>query len=311
MRLVILAGLALGCSQSPEEVSGQLVTNEVPPPLSLSLTASGPQVAGQPIDYIVTNAQAGQAVQLGVSLSMAPGATCPAPLSPVCLDLDGNIILLGAATADAAGVATFSVNIPATAPLTTVHLQAGSVGPTGVDTSNVYSAPILASSGGTCTLDFDGIYSTTGDGGDPTTGYSSTGIVFTQTSGFGLVGGDANGDPGNWSDDPAGTVPDVAWGCWDFGSEENTISFPVSTSDVSFDLLRTAGSASVELTADAYLAGALVDTVTVTLTDGVLERTQVSFGSQSVDEVVTYISGAAHFAYAIDNLSYTNPFPCP
>jgi hypothetical protein len=171
LRLLPIALVALACSTSEDEVSGQFPTDQVPPALSMGLTANGPQVAGQPITYVVTNAQPGENVVLGVSLVLSAGATCPGPLSPLCLDLGGNITLLGTSTADASGTATFSLTIPASAPLATVHLQAGSVGPAGPDTSNVFSAPILASSGGTCTLNFDDAYTVTGEGGDPGVGY--------------------------------------------------------------------------------------------------------------------------------------------
>ncbi len=157
----------------------------------------------------------------------------------------------------------------------------------------------------TCLVDFDAAYAAYGSSANPTRYYGAYGLTFTMARGYGLIGGDAYGDPGNWSE--AGSIPDPAWGHWDFASDINTLSFSSPVTNVAFDLQRTAaGNVTVSVT--SYLSGALVATTSVSLTSG--SPVQTVYLAGSIDEVRTTITGSS-FAYSMDNLEYDSAMACP
>jgi hypothetical protein len=159
----------------------------------------------------------------------------------------------------------------------------------------------------TCFLNFTNAYTTTGYGTNPTTFYGAYGLTFSMSSGYGLVGGDAYGDPGNWSD--VNTVPNPAWGLWDFGSNINKLTFSAAASNVSFTLERTAGGSDITVTVEGYLSGALVGSTTMRLTGATSIQTMTI--PWTVDRLDHYLSAGNGFAYAIDDLEYDTTATCP
>lgn len=114
-------------------------------------------------------------------------------------------------------------------------------------------------------------------------------------------------DPGNWSD--VDTVPDAAWGLWDFDSDVNTLAFASEASNVSFTLLRTAGGDDITVVVNAYLAGSPVGSTSVRLV-GSSSATSLTL-PWTLDEVEHYLTPGSGFAYAIDDLSYEMAGDCP
>ena len=157
----------------------------------------------------------------------------------------------------------------------------------------------------TCLVDFSAAYTRYGNAANPTLYYSAYGLTFRMDSGYGLIGGDAYGDPGNWSE--AGSIPDAAWGGWDFGSAVNTLVFASPVNNVTFDLARTAAG-DVTVSVASYLSGVLASTTSVRLVSS--SSVQTVWLSGSIDEVRTTIT-AGGFAYAMDNLEYDGSGVCP
>jgi hypothetical protein len=48
-----------------------------------------------------------------------------------------------------------------------------------------------------CVVMFDDAWSANGSGSDPTADYGPYGVDFDNTNGYGCIGGEGNGDPGN------------------------------------------------------------------------------------------------------------------
>ena len=158
----------------------------------------------------------------------------------------------------------------------------------------------------TCMVDFAAAYAAYGAAANPGSYYGAYGLSFSMGSGYGLIGGDTNGDPGNWSD--GGTVPDEAWGLWDFGSSTNTLTFSTAVTNVVFDLARTAGASDITVAVNSYNGGSMVASTTYRLTGG--SSVQTVWLGGSVDKIETYITGSG-YAYAIDNLEYDGTGTCP
>ncbi len=161
------------------------------------------------------------------------------------------------------------------------------------------------SSACTCLVDFNDAYTTYGSRANPTLYYGAYGLTFTMDSGYGLIGGDAYGDPGNWSE--SGSIPDPAWGGWDFGSAVNTLDFSSPVTNVAFDMARTAAG-DVTVSVRSYLSGTLVTATSVSLTSA--SSVQTVWLTGSIDSVETTITGSS-FAYAMDNLEYDGSGSCP
>jgi hypothetical protein len=157
----------------------------------------------------------------------------------------------------------------------------------------------------TCLADFDAAYAAYGSYANPTLYYGAYGLTFTHARGYGLIGGDMYGDPGNWSE--SGSIPDPAWGHWDFGADINTLAFASTVTSVAFDLQRTAaGNVTVSVT--SYLSGAVVGTTSVSLTTG--SPVQTVYLAGSIDTIKT-TGTAGGFAYSLDNLEYSGAMACP
>ena len=153
--------------------------------------------------------------------------------------------------------------------------------------------PVSAS----CLLDFEAAYDNHG-GGNPGLEYGSYGLTFEMDRGAGLIGGDAHGDPGNWSHN--NSVPDAAWGLHDFGNEENTLRFDFEVDALEFDIRNGPPPNDVgDVTVDVYLGGQLVETRVFTLPGPITAQFE-----GPLDEVVTYLSAGTAFAYIIDDVRY-------
>lgn len=83
----------------------------LPPPPSLEVHAPA-LVAGELVELSVSGAPPGARVNLGLAGRLVPGGLCPAALAPTCLDLGPPAQALGAAVADAVGVARWSWQVP-------------------------------------------------------------------------------------------------------------------------------------------------------------------------------------------------------
>jgi hypothetical protein len=127
------------------------------PPLDLDCTLFAP---ASPFRCTVTGATPGQTVYLAGG---TPGRTCPPALGGACLQLRAPVVL-GAAVADSAGVATFLRTLPATVPQgLTLAAQAAVLGPAAVSPAHqgtVYPALWLDGGAGqaeACLLAGDGL----------------------------------------------------------------------------------------------------------------------------------------------------------
>lgn len=79
---------------------------------------------GQPADLTVTGANPAERVYFIYSTAGTGSGPCPPALGGLCLDLRLPVMQLGSAVADGGGTAVITIEIPAQAPLITVHTQA-------------------------------------------------------------------------------------------------------------------------------------------------------------------------------------------
>lgn len=135
-RLSTRIPLALvGCAEAPEAQlqdaaawNTDLQTQMAPPPVELDLFVLGDAVAGSSFDVTVTGALPGETVTLIRTDGDVGDGPCIAALGGQCLDVEGPFTVMDTAVADAAGVATFTVSIPAAATIGNENLFfAGSI----------------------------------------------------------------------------------------------------------------------------------------------------------------------------------------
>ncbi len=153
-----------------------------------------------------------------------------------------------------------------------------------------------------CYIDFAAGWASTGEHADPTTYYGSWGVTFVGD--YGLIGGDANADPGNWDN------VNEAWGIWSDGFAGSStlprqILFAAPAANVSFQIQR--GFDDFTATVEGYRGGQLVETFAPSLAGGYDAET-VTF-TKNIDEI--QISTASPLAYIIDDLAYEGFFSCP
>lgn len=161
----------------------------------------------------------------------------------------------------------------------------------------------------TCTIGFDDAYAIYGDAADPTLYYSPYGVQFTMTSGYGLIGGQANGDSSHWTDDPA-AIPDAAWGCWDdTNSEVNTIAFASPASNVTATVYAGNSGSPQTLIVEGFYQGTSIGW-TPYLLDYAGPISQVISVPGPVDSIQFNIQSGS-FAYSIDNVQYDAALACP
>ena len=151
-----------------------------------------------------------------------------------------------------------------------------------------------------CLVDFESAYAEFG-GGDPTQAYGEFGLTFEMDAGAGLIGGDANGDVGNWSDDATSSVPTAAWGLYDFGDSTNRVQFDFRVDYLALDLRNgpVVPGVDAEITVEVYYAGVLQHAQVHTLPGPIT----VEFPGP-IDRLVSYISDGTAVSYIIDDLRY-------
>ncbi len=152
----------------------------------------------------------------------------------------------------------------------------------------------------TCSIWFDDAWSVLGAGGNPDTFYSPFGVNFDIGPGYGLNGGESDGDPGNWNIE--GTYGSAFWGIWS-GVQGVTFNSPVT--DVSLDMLR--GHDDYTITVEAFLGGGMVGAQTVNLV-GQYTSEPITFAGP-LDQIVLYDTGVS--GAGIDNLVYKGLPNCP
>jgi hypothetical protein len=148
MRLLPLIAL-FACTESLSPSAQQ------PPPLDLEVSTLVP---GARVTFTVRGAPPGEAVLIGRGTGLGPGP-CPPSLGGDCLDIL-NPVLVGAATADAQGVAVLRLTLPVTVPAGAVlHTQAAVLGAT-PDVSPAVSSTVIDD------LDGDGFVGAVSGGDD-------------------------------------------------------------------------------------------------------------------------------------------------
>jgi uncharacterized repeat protein (TIGR03806 family) len=127
----------------PFEAALQPSTRPSPPPGVPPVLSATDAYPGQPMTWTIEDLDPNETVYLGRSLGGLGSGPCPPIAGGACLDIANPVVLQGITTADASGVATFDLTVPATAPLgMSVAFQAMAIrGPGGADT--VKSNPIL------------------------------------------------------------------------------------------------------------------------------------------------------------------------
>ncbi len=152
MRTILVAALAMACApyvdsyQPPTASPSQDGTSLLPPPdadftYSLDICQPPLLIAGAPASWTVSGAQPGETVFLGLSEQWATQGISIPSMGGMNLHLV-NPLLVGTATADAAGVASFTLTVPLTAVGRIPYVQAAlRRGPGGAD--SVKSRAIL------------------------------------------------------------------------------------------------------------------------------------------------------------------------
>lgn len=193
-----------------------------PPPSSIGLTVT-PLVVGEEVTFTVTQAQPLSTVHLFRARAVQPGGFCPAPLSPVCMDLQGPVTRMFSMTTDAQGRARATLRLPAI----TVEQAAFQVAAAGGHTSNAVELPVVqdltwdptgappvdepvvltcsgtipAASSGVCDV-LPGVGAATllrGTVLTPTAVYEGGQVLIDATGEISCVGCDCSGTPG-WAD---------------------------------------------------------------------------------------------------------------
>ena len=293
MRPLVLLTL-VGCADDP---AGLPADHLAPPTFTLGGDAWLP--AGGSFDLAVTGAPPGVFVGYAASTGTSPPLYCPAAVG--CLDLSAPATLIGVTRSDAAGVASYSRAAPArTAPFRTWALQAAAIDGGQAHRSTVHRMTTLPAD--FCVSNLSWPWATLGDGGDPTDVLGAYGARLSAPSGHGLVGGDAEGDPGGWSDGRSVMTP--AW----VVVGEGSVQLDASTAMIGFTLGRAGGGSRVdlEITGTDHSNPAFLSTVSVTS-----DPVTVTFAGP-VDRIdVAQVGGDAP-AWSLDDLAWrTFGAPCP
>lgn len=125
-RLVSLALLGAACATAPDLSAdpSQGEAAPLPPPVgALNLRAPAVAVEGLTLAVAVDGAPSGARVALFATGDLTAPRDCPPQIAPECLAV-GNARLIGLATANGAGVATFEVVLPDDLPPADIALQA-------------------------------------------------------------------------------------------------------------------------------------------------------------------------------------------
>ncbi|MFM2160615.1 MAG: hypothetical protein RLZZ383_127 [Pseudomonadota bacterium] len=128
--------LVAGCAETPD-VATAWIDDQAPPPgaQGLTLSVNGILQPGTTISFSASGAAPNTPVVFVRGNAVQTGAACLPALGGLCLDVR-QPQLLRQVTANSAGVATFSVQVPANPDDTTLAFQAAQTG-SGAATSNV------------------------------------------------------------------------------------------------------------------------------------------------------------------------------
>ncbi len=128
-----------------QAVAGGLVGSELPPPTqSLTLNVSA-MVPGSQLSFDVQGLNPGESYYLARGMGGLASGLCLGQAGGLCLDIGNPVFLIGRFTADASGVGTLNLNLPATVPLgSSVAFQAVAIRGVGGDDSSK-SNPVLRS----------------------------------------------------------------------------------------------------------------------------------------------------------------------
>ena len=159
------------------------------------------------------------------------------------------------------------------------------------------------------TVAFDDAWAALGQGGDPATFYQPD-LTISGTY-FGVVGGNGNGDPGNWNLE--GTNGSAFLGSNRIPQSNPTFTFATPLADVSLDVGLPGFNWGIDFLVTAKLGGSTVATEAFNMTsfgDPGPWRT-VSF-NVPLDSVMVQMTDnpGGGFAFGIDNLVFT-PIPEP
>lgn len=125
MRHIVSILLALTACDTPD-TAAELPGDAVAPPILMNLTYKHDVIRGRPLPFTLTGGPANGNVSLLGSVNTVAAGACPAAIAPNCLDVAPGFLVLATARTNAAGEATFTVNVPANLAATQVEFQAGS-----------------------------------------------------------------------------------------------------------------------------------------------------------------------------------------
>jgi hypothetical protein len=164
------------------------------------------------------------------------------------------------------------------------------------------SDPAVGCAPVTCTVRFDEYWTAMGEGLDPEVPYGPLGIHFTNGAGFGIIGGEGNGDLGNWNLE--GTNGSAVWGLWPMN---HAMSWAADVTNVRLDFCR--GHEDYSQVVTALRDGAPVDSQSVTLVGAYANQTMTFAGP------IDALSWTHTAYYGIDNIRFdtttTSGIQCP
>jgi hypothetical protein len=169
--------------------------------------------------------------------------------------------------------------------------------PDGCDTCPTNPDPNCATLNN-CVIRFDDAYANGFSDMSPDGFYAPFGVHFDNGAGYGVIGGEGNGDPGNW--DIEGTNGSAVWGLWENG---HGIVFDADVTNLSIDWMRAFNDFTLQV--DGYNNGSLVQSQVVTPT-GAHDHRTMTF-TVAVDQLVWNIP----CCYGADNIVYTTTLNCP
>ena len=153
------------------------------------------------------------------------------------------------------------------------------------------------------TIRFDDARAVLGNGGNPATFYTvSQGVTFSGTY-FGLVGGNGNGDPGNWNLE--GTNGSAFLGTNQGIGTGPNILFSAPQGNVTLDVGQPGFNWTNSFTATSYLNGVVVQALVFNLsspTDPGNWHT-VSFTSP-LDRIEIRLGAGNGFGFGVDNINF-------
>jgi len=292
--------LLLGCADeiASEDTWGEparLADDAVAPP-GLVLGGDTWMQPGGTFDLVATGAPAALMLGYVATTTLAGAPWCPAALAPSCLTLAQPAQLIGATSANGLGTASYGrFTLPGVRSGQVVAIQAAGVLPGGGVVSNRYDVRGLPR--GVCLTNFSGPYAMAGDGGDPEPLFAPLGVHFVPQAAYGLVGGDAEGDLGDWSDGAAVMTP--GWGLYDRGTDTNSITFDAPVTGVAVTLARAQGGTTIDVEITGTLGGAPAFVSVTTIAS----RGSMTFFSP-VDRLDFRLVGGDIDAYVIDDLAW-------